>query len=396
MGNVNISQVAEVANVSKATVSYYLNGNFEKMSLATRKKLDKVVHDLEYIPSLGAQSLSRRRKSMTIGVVLEQTYVFSSYSMDFFMNMVKYIGRVIVDAAKQIRDNSLRSTTLAILENPAPTIAKGNEKEILSRLQKENLIDPARNEVFPPIKNPQQSPQPFWSAPGSGYASHHAYPGGLVTHTALNVVSAQALVKNYMSVNGLSLDYDAAVGGEILHDLHKPWVFAWQDDHSCRKEQQLASTGEHHVLSIAESIARKVPAQVIVAQACAHEHPATPAGEKLVVGWIKAASIIAGVDPIEAGLLDKSGKTLPLPRRIEGWVVHLADHDFVISTSACRWTAEALVKLAKENYGLTDAQQLNSFRNYVMANLTAMRLYGILSSQGEKAFAQEVARVVKK
>ena len=233
------------------------------------------------------------------------------------------------------------------------------------------------------------------SAPGAGYASHHAFPGGLVNHTALNVVSAQALVKNNMDVNGLPLDYDAAVGGENLHDLHKPWVFAWQDDHSCRKEQLLAATGEHHVLSIAESIARKVPAQVVVAQACAHEHPATPAGEKLVVGWIKAASIIAGVDPIKAGLLDKSGNTLPLPRRIEGWVVHLADHDFVISTSACRWTAAALEKLAKENYGLSDVQQLNSFRNYVMANLTAMRLYGILSSQGKKAFANEVARVVK-
>lgn len=114
-----------------------------------------------------------------------------------------------------------------------------------------------------------------------------------------------------------------------------------------------------------------------------------------MVGWIKAASIIAGVDPIKAGLLDKSGNTLPLPRRIEGWVVHLADHDFVISTSACRWTAAALEKLAKENYGLSDVQQLNSFRNYVMANLTAMRLYGILSSQGKKAFANEVAAVVK-
>ena len=310
--------------------------------------------------------------------------------------VVQAAYRVIVDAAKQLHDSALRSTTLAILENPAPTIAKGNEKEILARLQKEGFIDPARKEVFPPVKNPEQSPQPFWSAPGSGYASHHAYPGGLVTHTALNVVSAQALVKNYMDVNGLTLDYDAAVGGEILHDLHKPWVFAWQDGHSCRKELQLAATGEHHVLSIAESIARKVPSQVVVAQACAHEHPATPAGEKLVVGWIKAASIIAGVDPIKSGLLDKSGNTLPLPRRIEGWVVHLADHDFVISSSACQWTAAALVKLAKENYGLSDAQQLNSFRNYVMANLTAMRLYGILSSQGEKAFASEVARVVKK
>lgn len=203
--------------------------------------------------------------------------------------VVQSAHRVIVEAAKQIRDNSLRSTVLAILDNPAPTIAKNNEKDILSRLQKENLIDTARKEVFPPVKNPEQSPQPFWSAPGSGYASHHAYPGGLVTHTALNVVSAQALVKNYMDVNGLTLDYDAAVGGEILHDVHKPWVFAWQDDHSCRKEQLLAATGEHHVLSIAESIARKVPAQVVVAQACAHEHPANTCRRK-TCGWLDQGS----------------------------------------------------------------------------------------------------------
>ena len=102
MGKVNISQVAAAAKVSKATVSYYLNGNYERMSPATRKKLDKIVAELEYVPSLGAQSLSRRSKSMTIGVILERTYIFSSSSMDFFMNMVKYIGRVIVDAGYKI------------------------------------------------------------------------------------------------------------------------------------------------------------------------------------------------------------------------------------------------------------------------------------------------------
>ena len=203
-------------------------------------------------------------------------------------------------------------------------------------------------------------------------------------------------MKNYRDVNGLTLDYDAAVGGEILHDLHKPWVFAWQDDHSCRKEQPLAGTGEHHVLSIAESLARKLPPEVIVAQACAHEHPATPAGERLVTNWIKAAGIITSTDPVAYGLLDKSGSTLPMPRRIEGWVVHLADHDFVISTSACQWTAQALRALAKENYGLSDPQHLNAFRNYVLANLTAMRLYGVLAADGKTAFAAEVARVVKK
>lgn len=310
--------------------------------------------------------------------------------------VVQAAYQVILDAARQIRSEELRGKTIAILENPAPTIARGNAADMLARLKKANLIDPNRKELFPSTEDPEHSPQPFWSAPGSGYASHHAYPGGLATHTALNVVSAQSLIKNYRDINDLSLDYDAAVGGEILHDLHKPWVFTWQHDHSCRQEQPLAGTGEHHVLSIAESIARKLPAEMIVAQACAHENPSTPAGERLVVGWLKAAGIIAGVDPITYGLLDASGTTLPLPRRIEGWIVHLADHDFVISSSACRWSAKALNVLAKEVYGLTEPKQINALRNYVLANLTAMRLYGILAADGKEAFAAEVARVVTK
>ena len=38
------------------------------------------------------------------------------------------------------------------------------------------------------------------------------------------------------------------------------------------------------------------------------------------------------------GLLEKDGKTLPMPRRIEGFVTHLADHDWVISVPAAQWT----------------------------------------------------------
>ena len=114
-----------------------------------------------------------------------------------------------------------------------------------------------------------------------------------------------------------------------------------------------------------------------------------------MVGWLKAASIIAGVDPVKSGLLAADQKTLPLPRRMEGYVVHLADHDCVISSSACQWSVQALKDLAKEQYGITDETQFNAFRNYVLANLTAMRLYGILSSQGRKAFAADVARVIK-
>lgn len=210
--------------------------------------------------------------------------------------------RILVKAAKELSDTSLSRTILTIFENPAPTIAAQKEAGLLTKLKDEKLIDAARTSVLPPAGNPRKSQQPFWTAPGSGWKSHHAYPGGLAVHCAVNVLSAIRLCDTYKEATGLMLDRNAAVGGELLHDLHKPWVFAWQKDHTCRKEEPLAKTGEHHVLSIAESMKRGVAPAVCVAQACAHEVPGTPAGEALVAGWLRAAAVISDKDPAEYGV----------------------------------------------------------------------------------------------
>lgn len=322
---------------------------------------------------------------------LEEIKAMSPIDMARESEVVQTAYRLISSAADRLKNPELRKIVKDILENPVPTFDLGREQETLAALKSAGLIDASRTSLYPKTT----APQPFWSAPGSGYGSHHAYPGGLSTHVALNVAAAEAFFNMYENVDGLIIDFDDAVGGEILHDLHKPWVFQWESDGSCRKELPLAGTGEHHVLSIAESIRRGLAPSLCVAQACAHEHPGNEAGEKQVVGWIKAAAIIAGVDPIRHGLLNADGLTLPLPRRIEGWVVHLADHDWVISSPACQWVVKALQRLGEKTYGIKDEKTFNAFRNYVLSQLTAMRLYGILSEKGDDAFAREVARVVK-
>ena len=310
--------------------------------------------------------------------------------------VVQAAKTALEESAKRLSDESLRSTVLAVMADPVPTLADGiNEAECLEKLRAAELIDAGRKTLLPPLPKKGAARQPYWSAPGSGYASHHAYPGGLVTHCALNVASAEKLADSYEAVFGLSLDRDAAVGGELLHDLHKPWVFQWLEDGTCRKEETLAKTGEHHILSIAESMKRGVAPAVCVAQACAHDHPGTPESEARVVGYLRAAAILAGIDPVKYGCLAADGKTLPLPRRSEGFAVHLADHDFVLAGPACQWSAAALRTLFEEKYGVKDAASLNKLRNYVLANLTAMRLYGALSAGGRDAFAAEVARVLK-
>lgn len=369
------------------------------MTQISRRSLFGAAVAASVLPAVGglaafspiAAAAAAPKKARTIAEITAMSPVDMARESD----VVQTAYEIIRTSAGRLRNPTLRKTVLDILENPAPTIASADEGAVLSALKKEGLIAESRTSVFPKTADASRSPQPTWSAPGSGYGSHHAYPGGLCTHVALNVVSAESLVAAYDNIDGLKLDFDHAVGSEILHDLHKPWVFQWEADNACRKEEALAGTGEHHVLSIAESIKRKLPAEFVVAQACAHEHPGSASGEAQIVGWLRAAAIIAGVDPVKTGLLAADGKTLPLPRRIEGWVVHLADHDWVISVPACQWVVKALRSLAEKKWGVRDEKTFNALRNYVLCNLTAMRLYGILSAQGEEAFAADVARIVK-
>lgn len=69
MKNVTINDVAQEANVSKSTVSHYLNGHFTKMSPDTRDRIARAVRTLDYSPNHIAKSLKNKR-TMTIGVIV--------------------------------------------------------------------------------------------------------------------------------------------------------------------------------------------------------------------------------------------------------------------------------------------------------------------------------------
>lgn len=86
--------------------------------------------------------------------------------------------------AKRLNDAKLRQIVLDVMADPVPTVAVAlDEAACLETLRTEGLIDKSRKTLLPPLPGDKRSaPQPYWSAPGSGYSSHHAYPGGLVTH----------------------------------------------------------------------------------------------------------------------------------------------------------------------------------------------------------------------
>lgn len=76
---VTIEEVAQKANVSKTTVSFYINGKFEKMSSKTQEKIKKVIEELEYSPSIAARSLKSKQTNL-IGVIISDiSNPFSSF-----------------------------------------------------------------------------------------------------------------------------------------------------------------------------------------------------------------------------------------------------------------------------------------------------------------------------
>jgi hypothetical protein len=309
------------------------------------------------------------------------------------------------NAAGEIENTALRQTVATILQNPAPTVLERYRSDADKEGVRQQLIDSkllapeiAANQLFPPVQGPSTPAQPWLSTPGSGYGSHHAYPGGLSVHTALNVRSSLGLCAGYYETFGFKMSRDVVLAAQLLHDLHKPWVFQWKADASLLPEYTVAGTGDHHILSIAESIYRGLPAEVVVAQACAHDHPGTPDDEAKPVGYLKAAAMIAGKDPVALGLLSPSGKTVTLPRRVENFVTHIGDHDWILSVPANAWTVSLLQEIAAQDYGMTRADmtgaKFNGFRNYVFSQTTMIGLHQLHAMAGKEAVRAAVNDLV--
>ena len=209
------------------------------------------------------------------------------------------------------------------------------------------------------------------------------------------------VIHTYEDVFCYDVHTDTALAGQLLHDIMKPFVFQWQPDGSCLKEYTIAGQGAHHVISIAESMYRSLLPDVVVAQACAHGAPNDAKGEADVVAWLKAASLMAQKAPVAYGVLNKMGNGLPSPHRQEGYIVHLGDHDWVLSSPAGQKTSVLLKKIAVQQYGMSDGDsqgaKFNYFKNYVESQLSCMYLNMLQAEpDGERLVAQAVAKVIVK
>ncbi|MCK9191350.1 MAG: LacI family transcriptional regulator [Sphaerochaetaceae bacterium] len=113
----NITEVAKKAGVSKTTVSNFLNNKNKKLSQDTKAKIQKVIEELNYVPSISARKLSLKHSSKTIGIVIEHTSIENSLAsvISFFSNIFKYVIPLMEENDYKyliIPDQNLRKETM--------------------------------------------------------------------------------------------------------------------------------------------------------------------------------------------------------------------------------------------------------------------------------------------
>ena len=307
--------------------------------------------------------------------------------------LIAHSCRTVAEAAASVHDDSLRRACFDLLSDPRLRFLKrwddpDKAARLHGQLVRRGLIDPAKTsaaDLFPP----EGPVQPFETTPGSGWDSHHAYPGGLAVHVALNIDTSLFYCDMYQRYFGCRLDRDAIITAQIAHDIAKCQIHSWNPDGTFRTDYPVSGKGGHLVMSLAESIERGLPASVILAQACAHVASNKPEKEAEVVDCLAVAALMAERDPVELGLLAPGGAALPKPHRQEWFVVHFGDGDYVLSMPAARRAVALLRRLAAEEYGMNESDLngacFNAFRKFVGAQLSFMKIDQACVAKGYEA-----------
>ena len=305
--------------------------------------------------------------------------------------------------ADTLVDGDLRAYVVSFLHYPAPDYAanqktSGARTAVRDALARAGFVaaDAPVAGIFPAGTEPGSSTfvQPFWSTPGSSDGSHHAYPGGLAVHEYFNATMAQAFAATYDAhyFDGQkTVDRDTVVGAALYHDIMKAVVFQWREDGSILDELTIAGTGAHHILSGAEAIVHGHTPRFVTTLLSAHAAPSL-GDEAKVVDWCRAAAIVAGVDPVQYGLVRGDGSSFSLAANtvpLEAFISNLSDHDYVATIPAMHVVSERL----KARYAQWQpSTTFNWYRAAVLSRTTALSLYDTLVRHGEPAFAASVQR----
>jgi hypothetical protein len=333
--------------------------------------------------------------------------------------MVMGIYNELLRTASSLEDEGYRRLMIECIARPKVTFLEslptdGDRKRMFDEMVKLGFFNSkdSPEHVWP---SGHMSPQTYLTAPSSHNDFYNAHPGGLALTVAYNIRMADAYTQHYRQVYGIPVNRDVSVAGLLVHEYPKVWLYQWQNDGTWLEEPRTVYDDTWHAHCIyvtAELMYRRFDSRIVMAMAAAHQLSALEAsmdGRKVVTHWrglervahfIKAAAVLAQVDPVDYGLLERKGGDVVLaPQPAEQWVTHLSDMNWPYAMGAAHLYTEpylrsyAETKLGVKGSGLF-GKPFNQLKNYVWSQLGQITLYEILVREGKDAADATVARLV--
>jgi hypothetical protein len=325
----------------------------------------------------------------------------------------------LLQVAASLEDASYRRLMTECIATPKVTFlemypTEGDRRRLFAEMVKLGFFnkDDSPEHVWP---SGHLNPQTYLTAPSSHNGFYNAHPGGLAVTVAYNIRMAEAYTNNYRQMFGLPINRDLPSAALCVHEYPKVWLYQWQPDGSWLEEPRTVYDDTWHAHCIyvtAELMHRRHDARIVMAMAAAHQLSALEAsmdGHHVVCKWcgldrvahfIQAAAVMAQVDPVDYGLLERKGRdTVLAPQPAEQWVTHLADMNWPYTMGAAHlYTYPFLQELARTDYGLTErdlvGRPFNQLKNYVWSQLGQIALYEVLVREGFDAARRTVMRLI--
>ncbi|MBL8581491.1 MAG: hypothetical protein JNL61_04580 [Rhizobiaceae bacterium] len=352
---------------------------------------------------------------------LDEVVALSPEEMARASRLVSGTYNELLQTAASLEDDGYRRLMTECIARPTVTFLEmyptdQDRRRLFDEMVKLGFFNAADDpdHVFP---RGHLKPQSYLTAPSSHNDFYNAFPGGLALTVAFNIRMADAYTQNYRQTYGLPVNRDLAVAALLVHEYPKVWLYQWQKDGSWLEEPRTVYDDTWHAHCIyvtAELMHRRFDSRIVMAMAAAHQLSALEAsmdGRNVVAKWrglervahfIKAAAVLAQVDPVDYGLLEhRNGDLVLAPQPAEQWVTHLADMNWPYAMGGAHlYTHELLKQTAADDLGLAgpdlDGLPFNQLKNYVWSQLGQIPLYEILVREGHEAARKTIARLVSR
>ncbi|WP_156286606.1 LacI family DNA-binding transcriptional regulator [Oceanivirga salmonicida] len=140
---ITINEVAKKANVSKTTISRYLNGKYKYMSNETKEKIKNVIEELEYIPNGMARSIKNKQSKIIGLTIADMDNQFSTYIFKGISEICKKKGyRLLVTEINGSEEDEIEAIDTLISYNIDGLIINttGSNDDYIIKLKNEKSI----------------------------------------------------------------------------------------------------------------------------------------------------------------------------------------------------------------------------------------------------------------